>query len=107
MKIKDYKLSELKEICEKKDYCGQCPLYNNEESVCEVLEHAPQDWFIEDKPFDTLQEVQKVGEVLINILDFYTRNYNKENRSIIEALHASIHRIKKVIFEIKLKKNKI
>lgn len=52
--MKDYKLSEIKKICEKysTDYyrsCGKCPLRNN---VCGALEEAPATWNIDQKDGD-------------------------------------------------------
>lgn len=51
--MKDYKLSEIKKICEKysTDYdrfCEKCPLRNN---VCRELEVAPATWEIDEKEY--------------------------------------------------------
>lgn len=52
--MKDYKLSEIKKICEKysTDYdrfCEKCPLHNH---VCRELEGAPATWEIDERDGD-------------------------------------------------------
>ena len=52
--MKDYKLSEIKKICEKysTDYyrsCNKCPLGNG---VCEEIENAPATWEIDERDGD-------------------------------------------------------
>lgn len=51
--MKDYKLSEIKKICEEHstDYdrlCGKCPLRNG---VCKEIENAPATWEIDEKEY--------------------------------------------------------
>ena len=51
--MNDYKLSEIKKICEEHstDYCrlcGECPLQNN---VCREIENAPATWEIDEKEY--------------------------------------------------------
>lgn len=51
--MKDYKLSEIKKICEEHstDYnrlCGECPLRNG---VCNEIENAPATWEIDEKGY--------------------------------------------------------
>ena len=51
--MKDYRLSEIKKICEEHstDYdrlCGECPLRNN---VCKEIENAPATWEIDEKEY--------------------------------------------------------
>lgn len=50
--MKDYKLSEIKAICEKHHECESCPLRdNNEEILCGVF-LAPRFWQIDEEEQD-------------------------------------------------------
>ena len=69
MKIKDYKLSEVKEMCATVDSCAECQLFNNKTFECGITELAPRDWYIDADCFDNklmcLRKEKKVNNKTI------------------------------------------
>lgn len=63
--MKDYKLSEIKKICEKysTDYdrfCEKCPLGNG---VCGEIENAPATWEIDEKEKENAELQKQVDKL--------------------------------------------
>ena len=66
--MKDYRLSEIKKICEEHStdydrFCGKCPLRN---SVCKELENAPATWEIDKRDIKQTRKNVMLGTIQID-----------------------------------------
>lgn len=65
--MKDYRLSEVKEICSKHKYCQDCELFDYTKGLCSITRVAsPEYWEIDKKqyPKDNPENYKEINDKL-------------------------------------------